>query len=130
MLIVLHDTAQMGHRDLRWENVMLPVYEDSRLGTTNSSAREETSYYVIDFDHSLPAPAAPHLNPDTHALEITQDNHDHRVDIWSIGHLLSQSGLLMKGQWKKMMETCLQENPKHRFLSASDCKQFLDEISC
>jgi hypothetical protein len=64
------------HHDLRWENVLR--YVDSE------------KWFIIDFDDACEYPGTGNTRFDkhSHAPEISKDQHDYSVDIWSTGYLI------------------------------------------
>ncbi|GLE00908.1 hypothetical protein PINS_up009705 [Pythium insidiosum] len=102
-LVALHELNLM-HRDLRWDNVM--KYE-----------QDQDQWFLIDFDEAATSPAshgAEHLNPNSHAPEITSP-HSVKVDIWGVGHLIETLAVGdLPPELTELQESCLQESPHQR----------------
>jgi hypothetical protein len=70
------------HRDIRWQNII-------------RSASTRTKWFLVDWDDAStpPTKAAMHLNQNTHAPAVFEDNHGAEVDIWGTGKLIIDAAL-------------------------------------
>src|SRR5271170_253794 len=68
------------HRDIRWPNVI-------------KRADDPTKWFLIDWDDAaqLPTIAATHLDRDSHAPTVFNNNHGPEVDTWAVGKLITES---------------------------------------
>ena len=109
-LIGLHAASWM-HRDIRWSNVM-------------KSRETSDKWFLIDFMDAAESPQiSPSdrlLNPREHAPEIN-DSHTVKVDIWSVGHLISTSQRYMLENWydlgnrrSQFLDSLLEKDPSKR----------------
>jgi hypothetical protein len=77
---VLHEEPQVFHRDIRWPNI---IQAPERL-------------FLIDWeDAAVPPTIAPsNFDRETHSPKVFIDGHGAEVDVWSVGGLIVQSGIL------------------------------------
>jgi hypothetical protein len=71
------------HRDIRWPNVIRRKDDPSK-------------WFLIDWEDAQEAPgeAAEHFDKGNHSPRIFQDGHGMEVDMWGVGHLITESGVI------------------------------------
>lgn len=113
-LVSLH-TLLFMQWDLRWDNVMKNIESDE--------------WFIIDFEDAIGAPQIyPHnLSGLNHAPEMSRGVHGVKVDVWSIGHLISTSGLNVSVPLRNLQNRCLEQDPDQR-PSAADCYHHLLQL--
>ncbi|THU91563.1 hypothetical protein K435DRAFT_863292 [Dendrothele bispora CBS 962.96] len=75
--------ALIFHRDIRWPNVIRRKDDSSQ-------------WFLIDWEDAQEAPtkALKHFASDSHSARVFQDGHGGEVDIWGVGHLIMESGVI------------------------------------
>ncbi|THU96247.1 hypothetical protein K435DRAFT_839131 [Dendrothele bispora CBS 962.96] len=75
--------ALLFHRDIRWPNVI-------------RSKDDRSKWFLIDWEDAAEAPtkALLHSASDNRSPGVLQDGHGGEVDIWGVGHLITESGVI------------------------------------
>ncbi|THU85684.1 hypothetical protein K435DRAFT_384769 [Dendrothele bispora CBS 962.96] len=76
-------SALIFHRDIHWPNVIRRKDDSSQ-------------WFLIDWEDAQEAPtkALKHFASDSHSARVFQDGHGGEVDIWGVGHLIMESGVI------------------------------------
>ena len=80
----MHEFPVIVHRDIRWPNLV--------------QSRENPSHWIlVDWESSSKLPTTAHsdFSHHSHPDRVFQDNHGPEVDIWAIGHLLTDAANLI-----------------------------------
>ncbi|THU76902.1 hypothetical protein K435DRAFT_878587 [Dendrothele bispora CBS 962.96] len=103
VLKAIHPT--LLHRDIRWPNVI-------------RSKDDRSKWFLIDWEDAAKAPtkALPHFASHSHSPRVFQDGHGGEVDIWGVGHLITESGVISLsselgqiGVWMKEQSPSVEE---------------------
>jgi hypothetical protein len=101
---VIHGDS-LFHRDIRWPNVIQRKDDPSQ-------------WFLIDWEDAQEAPtkALGHFASDTHSARVFEDGHGGEVDIWGVGHLITESGVIglshevrRFGMWMKEKSPSVEE---------------------
>ncbi|THU96248.1 hypothetical protein K435DRAFT_839132 [Dendrothele bispora CBS 962.96] len=93
------------HRDICWPNVI-------------RSKDDRSKWFLVDWEDAAKAPtkAIPRFVFGSHSPRVLQDGHGGEVDIWGVGHLITESGVISLsselrriGLWMKEQSPSVEE---------------------
>ena len=90
----MHRAPPLFHRDIRWSNII-------------RSLHDPREWFLIDWEDAstLPTKAPLHFAREGHSPHVFSDGHGDEVDIWGVGQLIVESGVVgVSSEWKLLGE--------------------------